>query len=160
MWITNAAQADWLCLLVNTSEGAVHANKTLVVVPTKTKGVTVGAKIDKLGMRATDTCPIFFDAVRVPQRHRIGEEGMGFMMQMVQFQEERLCGGVGSLRGMESPDRRDHRVLQGAPLVRPAADRQPGDPLPACRAAHRSRVAALAVSIARSRTTSAAPTSR
>nr|HEX4315036.1 acyl-CoA dehydrogenase family protein [Kofleriaceae bacterium] len=101
MWITNAAQADWLCLLVNTSDGKVHANKSLVIVPTKTKGVTVGAKIDKLGMRASDTCPIFLEGVRVPQRHRIGEEGMGFMMQMVQFQEERLCGSVGTLRGME-----------------------------------------------------------
>jgi citronellyl-CoA dehydrogenase len=101
MWITNAAQADWLCLLVNTSEGKVHANKSLVIVPTKTKGVTIGAKIDKLGMRASDTCPIFFDGARVPQRYRIGEEGMGFMMQMVQFQEERLCGSVGTLRGME-----------------------------------------------------------
>ncbi len=101
MWITNAAQADWLCLLVNTGEGPVHANKTLVIVPTKAKGVQIGAKIDKLGMRASDTCPIFFEDVRVPQRHRIGEEGMGFMMQMVQFQEERLCGAIGTLRGME-----------------------------------------------------------
>jgi len=101
MWITNAAQADWLCLLVNTGDGAVHANKTLVVVPTKTKGITIGPKIDKLGMRASDTCPIFFEDARVPQRHRIGEEGAGFMMQMVQFQEERLCGAIGTLRGME-----------------------------------------------------------
>jgi citronellyl-CoA dehydrogenase len=52
-------------------------------------------------MRASDTCPVFFENVRVPQQHRIGEEGMGFMMQMVQFQEERLCGAVGTLRGME-----------------------------------------------------------
>jgi len=52
-------------------------------------------------MRASDTCPIFFEDVRVPQRNRIGEEGMGFMMQMVQFQEERLCGSAGTLRGME-----------------------------------------------------------
>jgi citronellyl-CoA dehydrogenase len=70
-------------------------------VPTKAKGVEIGAKIDKLGMRASDTCPIFFDGVRVPQRHRIGEEGMGFMMQMLQFQEERLCGAIGALRGMD-----------------------------------------------------------
>jgi citronellyl-CoA dehydrogenase len=101
MWITNAAQADWLCLLVNTGEGPVHQNKTLVVVPTKLKGVEVGPKIAKLGMLASDTCPVFFDNVRVPQRHRIGEEGMGFMMQMVQFQEERLCGAIGSVRGMD-----------------------------------------------------------
>jgi citronellyl-CoA dehydrogenase len=101
MWITNAAQADWMCVLVNTSEGKVHANKSLVVVPTKLKGVEIGPKLDKLGMRASDTCPVFFDNVRVPQRHRIGEEGMGFMMQMVQFQEERLCAAVGALRGMD-----------------------------------------------------------
>ena len=101
MWITNAAQADWLCLLVNTGDGPVHANKTLVVVPTKLKGVEIGPKIAKLGMLASDTCPVFFDNVRVPQRHRIGEEGMGFMMQMVQFQEERLCGAIGSVRGMD-----------------------------------------------------------
>ncbi|MBL0219887.1 MAG: acyl-CoA dehydrogenase family protein [Myxococcales bacterium] len=101
MWITNAAQADWLCLLVNTGEGPVHQNKTLVIVPTKLKGVEIGPKIAKLGMLASDTCPVFFDNVRVPQRHRIGEEGMGFMMQMVQFQEERLCGAIGSVRGMD-----------------------------------------------------------
>jgi len=101
MWITNAAQADWLCLLVNTGDGPVHMNKTLVIVPTALKGIQVGAKIDKLGMRASDTCPVFFEDVRVPQRNRIGEEGMGFMMQMVQFQEERLCGALSTLRGME-----------------------------------------------------------
>ncbi|HEX4418336.1 MAG TPA: acyl-CoA dehydrogenase family protein [Kofleriaceae bacterium] len=101
MWITNAAQADWLCLLVNTSDAAVHMNKTLVIVPTALPGVQIGAKIDKLGMRASDTCPIFFEDVRVPQRYRIGEEGMGFMMQMVQFQEERLCGALSSMRGMD-----------------------------------------------------------
>src|SRR4051812_7539854 len=101
MWITNAAQADWLCLLVNTGDGPVHANKTLGIVPTKLKGVEIGPKIDKLGMRASDTCPIYFDNVRVPQRNRVGEEGMGFMMQMVQFQEERLCGAIGSVRGMD-----------------------------------------------------------
>ena len=101
MWITNAAQADWMCLLANTGDGPVHLNKTLIVVPTRTPGVTIGAKIDKLGMRASDTCPVYFEDVRVPQRHRIGGEGMGFMMQMVQFQEERLFGAVSALRGME-----------------------------------------------------------
>jgi citronellyl-CoA dehydrogenase len=101
MWITNAAQADWFCVLANTGEGAVHMNKSLIIVPAKTKGLTVGEKLDKLGMRASDTCPVYFEDVRVPQRHRIGAEGMGFMMQMVQFQEERLFGAASSMRGME-----------------------------------------------------------
>ncbi len=101
MWITNAAQADFFCLLCNTGDGPVHMNKSLVIVPAKTKGLSVGPKLDKLGMRASDTCPVYFEDVRVPQRNRIGAEGMGFMLQMVQFQEERLFGALSSLRGME-----------------------------------------------------------
>jgi citronellyl-CoA dehydrogenase len=101
MWITNAAQADWLCLLANTGDGAAHMNKSIIIVPTRTKGVTVGPKLDKLGMRASDTCPLYLEDVRVPQRNRIGAEGMGFMMQMVQFQEERLFGAASALRGMD-----------------------------------------------------------
>src|SRR3954462_15170707 len=78
MWITNGTQADRICLLANTGEGPVHRNKSLICVPMKTKGVEIARKLDKLGMRASDTAQIFFDNVRVPQRYRIGEEGMGF----------------------------------------------------------------------------------
>ena len=101
MWITNASQSDWMCTLVNTGDGPVHLNKSLVVIPTKTKGVTVAPKLDKLGMRASDTCPVHFEDVRIPQHHRIGEEGHGFMIQMMQFQEERLMGAASAMKGME-----------------------------------------------------------
>ena len=82
MWTTNGTQADWMCLLANTSEGPVHRNKSLICLPMKTKGVEIARKLDKLGMRASDTAQIYFDDVRVPQRYRIGEEGMGFIYQM------------------------------------------------------------------------------
>ena len=49
-----------------------------------------GRKHREIGMMASDTAQIFFDDVRVPQRYRIGEEGMGFTYQMQHFQEERL----------------------------------------------------------------------
>ena len=106
MWITSATQADWVCLLANTSEGKVHQNKSLIVVPLKTDGkrtpgVTIDKPLKKLGMHASDTAQIFFDDVRVPRRHLIGEEGMGFMYQMIQFQEERLFAALNSLCGME-----------------------------------------------------------
>jgi citronellyl-CoA dehydrogenase len=101
MWITSATQADWMCLLANTGDGPVHANKSLIIVPTKTRGITMSPKLDKLGMRSSDTAQVFFEDVRVPQRHRIGAEGTGFMMQMMQFQEERLFGAVSSLRAMD-----------------------------------------------------------
>lgn len=102
MWITNSTQADALCLLVNTGEGPVHQNKTLVMVPTNTPGISFSERLNKLGMRSSDTAQIFFDDVRVPQSNRIGEEGFGFMYQMEQFQEERLHAGVVSLKGMEA----------------------------------------------------------
>ena len=90
MWTTSGTQADWMCLLANTGDGPAHKNKSLICVPMKTKGVQIARKLDKLGMRSSDTAQIFFEDVRVPQRNRIGEEGVGFIYQMLQFQEERL----------------------------------------------------------------------
>src|SRR5690349_23050521 len=101
MWTTNGTQADWMCLLANTSDGPVHKNKSLICLPMKTKGVEIARKLDKLGMRSSDTAQIFFDDVRVPQRYLIGEEGKGFIYQMLQFQEERLWGAAACLKSSE-----------------------------------------------------------
>ena len=100
MWITNGLKADWCCLLVNTSDGPAHKNKSLVVVPMDAPGIT-RQKIHKIGMHSSDTAQLFFDNVRVPQRNLIGQEGMGFMFQMLQFQEERLWAAASSLRGLD-----------------------------------------------------------
>jgi citronellyl-CoA dehydrogenase len=99
MWITNSLQADWMCLLANTSEGAPHKNKTLICLPMKAKGITK-SKIHKIGMMSSDTGLIHFDDVRVPQRYRIGEEGFGFTYQMQQFQEERLWAAASTVEGL------------------------------------------------------------
>jgi citronellyl-CoA dehydrogenase len=102
MWITNGHQADWMCCLCNTVEGAApHKSKSLIVVPLDAKGVDRSTKLDKLGMRSSDTAQIFFEDVRVPQRNLIGQEGFGFVYQMLQFQEERLWGAANSLRALE-----------------------------------------------------------
>ncbi|HJV69986.1 acyl-CoA dehydrogenase family protein [Ideonella sp.] len=101
MWITNGLKADWCCLLANTSDqGGPHKNKSLIVVPMDAPGIAK-QKIHKVGMNSSDTAQLFFDNVRVPQRHLIGQEGMGFMFQMMQFQEERLWGAASSLRGLD-----------------------------------------------------------
>ena len=102
MWITNGVQADWMCLLANTSDGQSHRNQSLIVVPMKTKGVEVARKLKKLGLHASDTAQIFFDNVRVPVRHRIGEEGRGFTYQMEQFQEERLYAAAKATTMLET----------------------------------------------------------
>ena len=104
MWITNSIQADWMCMLVNTSDGPAHKNKSLVMVPMRdgpngklTKGIEIAQKIRKIGMNSSDTGLIYFDEVRVPQRNLIGQEGAGFVYQMQQFQEERLWAAASSL---------------------------------------------------------------
>ncbi|MBV1919355.1 MAG: acyl-CoA dehydrogenase family protein [Pseudomonadales bacterium] len=101
MWITNATQADYLCLLVNTEGNDPHKNKSMIIVPTDLDGVSFSKKLDKLGMRSSDTAQIFFDNVRVPQSNLIGVEGAGFLYQMQQFQEERLYASAGTLKTME-----------------------------------------------------------
>jgi citronellyl-CoA dehydrogenase len=100
MWTTSGTQADWMCLLANTSEGAAHRNKTLICLPMTTPGVTIAKKIRKIGMMASDTAQIHLDNVRVPQRFRIGEEGFGFTYQMQQFQEERLWAAASSIESL------------------------------------------------------------
>jgi len=100
MWTTSGTQADWMCLLANTSEGAAHRNKTLICLPMRTPGVTIAKKIRKIGMMASDTAQIYLDNVRVPQRFRIGEEGFGFTYQMQQFQEERLWAAASSIESL------------------------------------------------------------
>ena len=104
MWITNSIQADWMCMLVNTSDGPAHKNKSLVMVPMRdgpngqlTKGIEIAQKIRKIGMNSSDTGLIYFDEVRVSQRNLIGQEGAGFVYQMQQFQEERLWAAASSL---------------------------------------------------------------
>ena len=57
-------------------------------------GVVRARKIKKIGMWASDTAQLFFEDVRVPQKYLIGEEGLGFTYQMLQFQEERLFAAV------------------------------------------------------------------
>ena len=108
MWITNSLQADWMCMLVNTGEGPVHRNKSLVMVPMRegrggrlTPGIEVARKIRKIGMNSSDTGLIHFDGVRVPQRYRVGEEGQGFVYQMQQFQEERLWAAASCLVSLD-----------------------------------------------------------
>ena len=122
MWITNSTQADYLCLLANTSEGKAHSNKSLIVVPTNTPGVSFSERLNKLGMSSSDTAQVFFDDVRVPQRNRIGEEGQGFIYQMLQFQEERLYAAAGQLKAMEACinqtiDYAREREIFGEPLL-------------------------------------------
>ena len=109
MWITSGTQADWMCMLANTGSSSEnrHLNKSLICIPLKengerVKGVTINRKLKKMGMHSSDTAEIFFEDVRVPTKNLIGEEGKGFIYQMMQFQEERLYAAIGNYSGCEN----------------------------------------------------------
>jgi citronellyl-CoA dehydrogenase len=128
MWITNGLQADWMCMLANTSDGGSYKNKSLICVPLNSKGKTTNChfydyllnvyqyyliislcksgitrtKIHKIGNDSSDTAQFFFEDVRVPAKNIIGDEGAGFFYQMLQFQQERLAGALGILKAMDS----------------------------------------------------------
>ena len=89
MYITNAATADWLCLLVVTDPQAGYGGFSQIVVPTDSPGFSYKL-LDKIGNIGSDTGLLFFDDVRVPVSNTIGDAQRGFQQQMNQFQDERM----------------------------------------------------------------------
>jgi citronellyl-CoA dehydrogenase len=89
-YITNGTQADFLTLLARTSEDPGYHSFSLFVIPTDLAGFNVSRKLDKMGLRSSDTAELFFDGLRVPAANLIGKEGEGFIYQMHQFQHERF----------------------------------------------------------------------
>jgi citronellyl-CoA dehydrogenase len=89
IFITNAATADWLCLLAVTDPEAGYGGFTQIIVPTESRGFSYQL-LDKIGNRGSDTGLLFFDDVRVPVTNTIGDPNRGFQQQMNQFQDERM----------------------------------------------------------------------
>src|SRR5213079_1880263 len=87
MYITNAATADWLCLLAVTDPAAGYGGFTQIVVPTDARGFSYQL-LDKIGNLGSDTGLLFFDDARVPVSNTIGDPNRGFQQQMNQFQDE------------------------------------------------------------------------
>jgi len=123
MYITNALQADWLCLLARTSDEEGYGGMSQIIVPTQVEGFDVSRKLDKLGMRASDTGLLSLTDVRVPVANTIGEVGSGFQQQMAQFVIERMWGAYGTAAACQlALDRTKaylgERVVFGKPLLK------------------------------------------
>jgi len=122
MYITNGTQADFLTLLARTSDDQGYHSFSLFVVPTDLAGFTVSRKLDKLGIRISDTAELFFDNLRVPADNLIGKENEGFIYQMMQFQHERFsllpfaCTAARDIIDM-TIDHVRQRVVFGKPLI-------------------------------------------
>ena len=89
MFITNAVNADWLCLFTVTDPSAGYRGYTQIIVPTDSPGFSYKL-LDKIGNRGSDTGLLFFDDVRVPTANTLGDANRGFQQQMAQFQDERM----------------------------------------------------------------------
>ncbi|WEV78675.1 acyl-CoA dehydrogenase family protein [Janibacter cremeus] len=96
-YITNGSQADWLCLLVRTSDEGGYRGMSQIIVPTDSPGFSVAKRLDKLGNRCSDTAELVLDEVRVPVANTIGEVGRGFQQQMQQFIIERMYAAYSSV---------------------------------------------------------------
>jgi citronellyl-CoA dehydrogenase len=122
LYITNGTQADWLCLLVRTSDEGGARGMTQLVLPTDTPGFSVSRKLQKLGNWSSDTAELSFIDCRVPVANTIGEVGRGFQQQMQQFQNERMIAAYIAVGAMERAIERTAGYLRdrrafGAPLL-------------------------------------------
>jgi citronellyl-CoA dehydrogenase len=122
LYITNGTQADWVCLLARTNDAPGYRGLSLIVVPTDTPGFSVSRKLRKLGNYSSDTAELVLDDVRVPKANTIGPEGEGFILQMQQFQRERLVGAILSYSSAEKVVREtiaytQQRQAFGQPLI-------------------------------------------
>ncbi len=81
-WITNGSSSKVHLVIAQTDPAKGHRGINAFIVETDWEGVVVGAKEDKLGIRASDTHTIMYNDVKVPKENRIGEDGFGFKFAM------------------------------------------------------------------------------
>jgi len=100
-YITNWTRADFVTLLVKTNPDAGAHGCSFFLVPTKTKGFSVSKKLKKIGNHSSDTAELAFEDMRVPRRYLLGEENMGFMYLMQNFQSERIIACTSAVAGLQ-----------------------------------------------------------
>jgi isovaleryl-CoA dehydrogenase len=95
MWITNGGDADTLIVYAKTDINAGPSGITAFIIEKGAKGLKFGKKLDKLGMRGSNTWPIFFEDCEVPAENVLGAEGGGVKVLMSGLDYERavLSGG-------------------------------------------------------------------
>jgi isovaleryl-CoA dehydrogenase len=95
MWITNGGDADTLVVYAKTDTNAGAKGMTAFIVEKGYKGFSHGTHLDKLGMRGSNTFPLFFDDCEVPEENVLGGIGNGAKVLMSGLDYERavLCGG-------------------------------------------------------------------
>ena len=102
MYITNGARADFITMVVRTGEmeeGNPWAGISMFIVDTSLPGFSVSKKLEKAGMRMSDTALLFMDDMRLPADALLGVEGEGFKQIMWELQGERMGVSVFGVSG-------------------------------------------------------------
>ncbi|QQK81810.1 acyl-CoA dehydrogenase family protein [Salicibibacter cibi] len=121
-YITNGPRADFITLVTRTSDEPGYKGISLFLVESDRPGFSVSKKLDKVGMRASDTAELIFEDVRVPHENLLGVEGQGFYQIMWELQGERLISAAGAVAGAEHTynqvlDYAKNRKQFGRPIV-------------------------------------------
>lgn len=101
IFISNGARADWVVVAAKTDKEAGYGGITEFIVDTDTPGFEVSRKLDKVGLRSSDTAELFFTDMRIPKENLLGELNKGFFQIMSNFVPERLLIAVGAYGGAE-----------------------------------------------------------
>jgi len=122
-FITNGTRADFVTLLAKTDPRSGAHGCSFFLVPTNTKGFQVSKKLKKIGNHSSDTAELHFEAMRVPARYRLGEENLGFMYLMQNFQSERIIACTSAVAGGdrmlgEAIDYARNRNVFGKPIIK------------------------------------------
>jgi len=101
MWITNAHEAGAAVVFATTDKSLKHKGISAFVVPLDAEGFSLGAKEDKLGIRASSTSNLIFENVRIPKENLLGKQGEGFKIAMQTLDGGRI-GVAGQALGIAS----------------------------------------------------------
>jgi len=89
-WVTNGINSDIVLVFAITEKGIGHKGISCFIVEKEFDGFESGKAEDKLGIRASDTCELYFDNVKVPSKNRIGKEGEGFKIALATLDGGRI----------------------------------------------------------------------
>jgi isovaleryl-CoA dehydrogenase len=102
MWITNGPEADVLVVYAKTDPGAGPRGITAFLIEKGMPGFSTAQKLDKLGMRGSDTCELVFEDCHVPESHVLGKPGEGVRVLMSGLDYERVVLSAGPVGLMQA----------------------------------------------------------
>ncbi|MBC3758843.1 acyl-CoA dehydrogenase family protein [Hyunsoonleella sp. SJ7] len=100
-FITNGYMSNMSIVAVKTTPGTKNEGVSLLIMESAAEGFEKGIPFKKIGMKAQDTCELFFDNVKVPKENLLGEEGLGFKIMMTELARERLTVALNAIGGAE-----------------------------------------------------------